>query len=215
MFGTNNPIIREKKLSENLVLTELAKKGLGIESSAQFGSTMMRVKEEPVFAVNGGNTSREAKVWRSPSHSEERKRSCYKCGGRFPHDHQGCPAAGYKCEICLRYGHYQDFCNQQIRGKGKSRLIGTQRGGWRGERDQRGGYRGDRARTNHVIDEEKEQIYNDAAQEDEKMQLLQAVTDSDLYVFAASDLSKFKKGRISVLIDNKVPVKLFLTQERQ
>ena len=39
------------------------------------------------------------------------------------------------------------------------------------------------------------------------MQLLQAVTDSDLYVFAASDLSKFKMGRISVLIDNKVPVK--------
>ena len=68
-------------------------------------------------------------------------------------------------------------------------------------------YRGDHARANHVIDEEKEQRYNNAAQEDDRMQLLQAVTDSDLYVFAASDLSKFKKGRISVLIDNKVLVK--------
>ena len=97
VFGTNSPIIREKALSENLVLAELAKKGLGIESSAQFGSTMMRVKEEPVFAVNGGNTSRGAKVWRSPSYPEERERSCYKCGGKFPHDHQGCPAAEYAC----------------------------------------------------------------------------------------------------------------------
>ena len=35
VFGTNNPVIREKALSENLVLAELAKKGLGIESSAQ------------------------------------------------------------------------------------------------------------------------------------------------------------------------------------
>ena len=151
-----------------------------------------------------------AKVWRRPSHSEERERSCYKCGGRFPHDHQGCLAAGYKRKVCLRYGHYKDFCNQPSRGKGNSRFIGTQRGGWRGERDQRGGYRGyrgDHARANHVIDEEKEQRYNDAAQEDDRMQLLQAVTDNDLYVFAASDLSKFKKGRISVLIDNKVPVK--------
>ena len=209
VFGTNNPIIREKALSENLVLAELAKKGLGIESSAQFGSTMMRVKEEPVFAVNGGNTSRGAKVWRSPSYPEERERSCYKCGGKFPHDHQGCPAAGYKCRVCLRYGHYKDFCNQQSRDKGNSRFTGTQRGGWRGERDQRGGYRGyrgDRARANHVMYEEKEQQYNDAAQEDDRIQLLQAATDSDLYVFAASDLSKFKKGRISVLIDNKVPV---------
>ena len=34
VFGTNNPVIREKALSENLVLAELAKKGLGIESSA-------------------------------------------------------------------------------------------------------------------------------------------------------------------------------------
>ena len=57
-----------------------------------------------------------------------------------------------------------------------------------------------------MIDEEKEQRYNDAGQEDDSMQLLQAVTDSDLYVFAASDLSKFKKGIISVLVDNKVPV---------
>ena len=38
-----------------------------------------------------------------------------------------------------------------------------------------------------MIDEEKEQRYNDAGQEDDSMQLLQAVTDSDLYVFAASD----------------------------
>ena len=60
VFGTNNPVIREKALSENLVLAELAKKGLGLDSSAQFGSTMMRVKEEPVFAVNGGNTRSES-----------------------------------------------------------------------------------------------------------------------------------------------------------
>ena len=57
VFGTNNHVIREKALSENLVLAKLAKKGLGIELSAQFGSTMMRVKEELVFAVNSGNTS--------------------------------------------------------------------------------------------------------------------------------------------------------------
>ena len=31
VFGTNNPIIRENALSENIVLAELAKKGLGIE----------------------------------------------------------------------------------------------------------------------------------------------------------------------------------------
>ena len=37
------------------------------------------------------------------------------------------------------------------------------------ERYQRGGYRGDRARASHVIDEEKEQRYNDAAQEDDRM----------------------------------------------
>ena len=129
VFGTNNPIISEKALSENLALAELAKKGLEIELSAQFGSTMKRVKEKPVFAVNGGYTSRGAKVWRSLSHSEERMRSCYKCGGRFPYDHQGCPAAGDKCEVCLRYGHYKNFCNQQSRGKGNSKFIGTQRGG--------------------------------------------------------------------------------------
>ena len=35
VFRTNNPVLREKALSENLVLAELAKKGLGIESSAQ------------------------------------------------------------------------------------------------------------------------------------------------------------------------------------
>ena len=50
------------------------------------------------------------------------------------------------------------------------------------ERDQRGGYRGyrgDHARANHVIDEEKEHRYKDPAKEDNRMQLLQAVTDSD------------------------------------
>ena len=72
------------------------------------------------------------------SHSEESEQSCYKCGGRFLHDNQGCPAAGYKCEVCLRYGHYNDFCDKQSRGKVNSKFIGTQRGGWRGERDQHG-----------------------------------------------------------------------------
>ena len=37
------------------------------------------------------------------------------------------------------------------------------------ERYQRGGYRGDRTRASHVIDEEKEQRYNAAAQEDDRM----------------------------------------------
>ena len=57
-------------------------------------------------------------------------------------------------------------------------------------------YRGDHARANHVIDEEKEQRYNNAAQEDDRMQLLQAVTDSDLYVFVASDLSSSRRAEL-------------------
>ena len=88
---------------------------------------MMRVKEEPVFAVNGGNTSRGAKFWRSPSHSEERERSCYKCGEYFRMIIRVVRlqviSVKYACVDIIRIF---EFCSQQSHGKGNFRFIGTQ-----------------------------------------------------------------------------------------
>ena len=55
--------------------------------------------------------------------------------------------------------------------------------------------------------DDEDQEYDNVAI-DEGVQSLQAATDNnDLYVFAASNLSKFDVGRLDILIDNKVSVK--------
>ena len=205
VFGTSNSAIREKALSENLDLNELTQKGLGIESSTQFGSSM-RIKEEPVFAVfRGRGNSRPGGATRD-SQSAGRGLTCYKCGGVYPHDNLGCPAAENQCETCNRRGHLKEFCNQRNRGRGNSRYVRGQRGSWGNQRGSHRGYRTGREGVNNVTYDGEEQEYDNVAS-DEGVQSLQAATDNDLYVFAATNLSKFDKGRLNILIDNKVSVK--------
>jgi len=189
VFGTTNMAIREKALSENLELTELTQKGLGIESFTKFGSSM-RIKEEPAFAVSRGNSDRGA-LYRGNSDRGARRgssqRSCYKCGGVFPHE-GNCPAVDHQCPGCKRYGHFKDFCN------GNSGYGRGQRGGWRGSRGyngQRGGQsrgyngqRGGQTRANNVMYEGEGQEYEEIEQQVEVAQSLQAATDSDMWVFA-------------------------------
>ena len=210
VFGTTNTAIREKALSENLELNELTQKGLGIESSTKLGSSM-RIKEEPAFAVFGGNSDRGAR--RGSSHGRSRNLECYKCGGVYPHE-GSCPARDHQCPSCKRYGHFKEFCN------GNSGFGRGQRGGWRGSRGygsrgyngQRGGQsrgysgqRGGRSGANNVTYEGEGQEYEQTEQQVEVAQSLQAATESDMWVFAAFDASKLK-GRVNILIDNKVPV---------
>ena len=210
VFGTTNTAIREKALSENLELNELTQKGLGIESSTKLGSSM-RIKEEPAFAVFGGNSDGGAR--RGSSHGRSRNLECYKCGGVYPHE-GSCPARDHQCPSCKRYGHFKEFCN------GNSGFGRGQRGGWRGSRGygsrgyngQRGGQsrgysgqRGGRSGANNVTYEGEGQEYEQTEQQVEVAQSLQAATESDMWVFATFDASKLK-GRVNILIDNKVPV---------
>ena len=192
VFGTSSAAVREKALSENLDLKELMKRGQGMESSARFEGASMRVKEEPVFALyrgGRGGARPDRGGFRSDRGGSSRGRSCYKCGEDFPHDGD-CPAVDHRCEICRRYGHYRGFCNFKERGRGGQR------------RGFLSGYRGGRGRANAVHEEE-----HDEEVIDEQVQSLQAATNEDLYVFAASEnFCKSTKGKINVIIDNKVSV---------
>ena len=193
-------------MSENLDLADLTQKGLGIESSAQYGSSM-KIKEEPLLAVNS--------VFRGYSQPNRYKKayaqsdlSCFKCGGEFPHSQTGCPASKHQCEVCKKYGHFKEFCYQPIHGRGYSGYDGGKRGDWRRQRRGHRGNRGRSARANNVVSEDEDYECDQMDKQGEAIQSLQAATDNDLYVFAASmESSKFGKGGVKVLIDNKVHVR--------
>ena len=150
--------LNDEVKEENLDLNEWTQKGLGIESSTQFGSSK-RIKEEPVPAVfRGRGNSRPGGVTRD-SQGTGRGFSCFKCGGVYPHDHLGCPAAENQCQTqtCNRWGHLKEFCNQRNRGS------------YYGHHTGRGG-------VNNVTYDDEEQEYDNVAI-DEGVQSLQAATD--------------------------------------
>ena len=133
-----------------------------------------------------------------------RKQECFKCGGEFPHP-RDCPAKDNYCVTCKRYGHYKELCNFAQEGEYAEVPRGRS-----GSSTYRGRYSDGRsgARAVYVEDEVREEVEESYGANSERPQSLSAMTDGDMFVFAAAENSKFcEKGRIRVLIDNKVPVK--------
>ena len=59
------------------------------------------------------------------SQQRSEKKSCYRCGGVFPHNNS-CPAVGEKCDNCHKIGHFARCCRSRQAKQGKSqRLLNT------------------------------------------------------------------------------------------
>ena len=53
---------------------------------------------------------------RKRSKSSRREKTCYKCGGLFPHKGD-CPAKDKTCDKCKKVGHFAKVCHTKQKGK--------------------------------------------------------------------------------------------------
>ena len=188
VFGTNNDALREKAISENLLLKELYEKGNAAECTAKF-SDLIQVKTE-TFQANAVSTRPQPTFRR-----QVETRVCYKCGlGPWPHT-SDCPAKDNICEICKRTGHVKIYCRNNPNGKS----IFSPDGRVRSDRDRDNPARSHTGGANAVFGRE-------GIEENQNVQTLRGMLDEDLYAFRANVAGNIQ-GKISVMIDNVVPVR--------
>ena len=86
--------LRIKALQESPSLSQLLAMGRSMEISAMQAKEMEN--RETVYA-----TSHKKKM--------DTKKSCFKCGGEFPHKDK-CPALGKTCNKCGKKNHFANMC---------------------------------------------------------------------------------------------------------
>ena len=66
--------------------------------------------------------SQQKKVFSQPKQHKSGK-SCYRCGGEYPHSQQ-CPAIKQECNFCKKTGHFEKVCLRK-RDRKQVRLLDT------------------------------------------------------------------------------------------
>lgn len=115
--------LRKKALSKPLDLKTLLETGKAMELADSQLSTM---ESDPFKAVpeSVSKVKRDVPVYSNPKRgwkksqpapvATERKKTCFRCGGTFPHE-KHCPAKNRKCFHCSGLGHYAKFCRKRGR----------------------------------------------------------------------------------------------------
>lgn len=58
----------------------------------------------------GPATSNSQKTYKPQA---QQNKTCYRCGGTFPHKSKPCPAKGQKCTVCSKIGHFGKMCRSK------------------------------------------------------------------------------------------------------
>jgi hypothetical protein len=99
--------------------SEIMSIGRAMELSHEQANTMER-STQPVNAVTNNNSSKgrlSGPV--GDKHSKKRNKEkykeklCYRCGGPYPHDREGCPAKGKICTQCSGRNHFAKVCRSK------------------------------------------------------------------------------------------------------
>ena len=79
------------------------------QSDAQEERTVNSIQSK--FRGRNGQRT-DSRGGRSQSRGRDSSRSCYFCGGQYPHKGQ-CPASGQECRSCHKMGHFEHVCHSR------------------------------------------------------------------------------------------------------
>ena len=107
--------------SDNIRKRALEKDSITLKELVTLGRTLEAVdshmkvirQQDQIFGsrTNDEENINQMKLSKEPE--ERRQRSCWKCGGEYPHGSKGCPANGRKCNKCKQDGHLQNAAKQR------------------------------------------------------------------------------------------------------
>jgi len=127
--GLRDRELQKKVLSKKPALNlEATINECRVHEGGEESTDSLRSRRHGVGAVRGRGGGRGGHRGRSSSRergrSSSRERSCYACGGKFPHENVPCKAKGKTCRDCSQVGHFAGttFCQKS---KEKSDASGT------------------------------------------------------------------------------------------
>ena len=78
---------------------------------------------------NPGNKSANPRFRHKPTHQSEsgsQQKTCFKCGGPFPHKDEQCKAIGKRCHKCNGKDHLAKMCRSGKRKQGHANAVSTE-----------------------------------------------------------------------------------------
>ena len=77
------------------------------------------------FESDRNNTKRTAPASRKDNNYKSQQKTCYRCGGEFPHANK-CPALGKTCSSCGKTDHFSRVCRSTPQQKmGRNQREGS------------------------------------------------------------------------------------------
>jgi len=116
LYGCASPKLREAALSmPDITLAQLVSKG-SVVDSVKHTMEEMSGEHKGVFGLKAKPPGYVSKRQALESLNQNREtfrpaKSCFNCGGVYPHESGSCPALGKNCNNCGKKNHYARVCN--------------------------------------------------------------------------------------------------------